>query len=217
MSYVALAPGSDLTTEIEIKRSRFIGRATRVGSEEQARQFLASVRAAHIQARHVCHAFVVDPDRRTQRFSDDGEPAGTAGAPILTAITARQTGESGAQLSDIVVAVVRYFGGIKLGAGGLVQAYSQTAAQTLDTGTYLRRRLMREITCSVNYDNVGRLETSLRAFGVVISEVEYGADAVVHTWVADEPEVIHTHLTRIAELTNGQVTPDLRGTAWVDS
>lgn len=217
MNYVVLAPGSDLSHEIEIKRSRFIGRAARVASESEAREFLTAVRAAHREARHICHGFVVDPDRRTQRFSDDGEPAGTAGAPILKAITARQTSPGRTELSDVVVAVVRYFGGVKLGAGGLVQAYSQAAAETLDTGKYLRRELLREVTCAVDYESVGRLETSLRAMGVVIGEVEYAATPVLHTWISDEKSQIEAHLTRLAELTNGQAVAELQGTAWVDS
>ena len=84
--YVVLRAGSRPSAEIEIKRSRFIGYAARVDTEDAARDFLAELRAGHREARHVCHAFVLGADRDTQRSSDDGEPGGTAGAPILKAI-----------------------------------------------------------------------------------------------------------------------------------
>ena len=89
--YVVLRAGARPSVEVEIKRSRFIGYAARVDTEQAARDFLAELRAGHREARHVCHAFVLGADRDTQRSSDDGEPSGTAGAPILKAITGRQT------------------------------------------------------------------------------------------------------------------------------
>ena len=164
--YVVLRAGARPSVEVEIKRSRFIGYAARVDTEDAARDFLAELRAGHREARHVCHAFVLGADRDTQRSSDDGEPSGTAGAPILKAITGRQTSPGVTELSDVLVAVVRYFGGIKLGAGGLVQAYSDTAAATLDAAPIVARQRMRQLTIALPMDAAGRIETILRAQGV---------------------------------------------------
>ena len=116
---------SPCESEKIIERSRFIGYCEHVESEEQARAFLAKIRKEHSLATHVCYAFIADKTGNLQRFSDDGEPQGTAGVPILEVLKAKK-------LFETAVAVVRYFGGIKLGAGGLVRAYSSTAGETLD-------------------------------------------------------------------------------------
>lgn len=108
-----------------IEKSRFLTYSAHVESEQEARDFIAKVRAKHTLATHVCYAFIADKTGNLQRFSDDGEPQGTAGVPILEVLKAKK-------LFETAVAVVRYFGGIKLGAGGLVRAYSSTAGETLD-------------------------------------------------------------------------------------
>ena len=107
-----------------IERSRFITYSKHVESEEEARAFLAEVRAEHSLATHVCYAFICDKLGNLCRFSDDGEPQGTAGMPILEVLKNKG-------LYQTAVAVVRYFGGVKLGAGGLVRAYSSSAAENL--------------------------------------------------------------------------------------
>ena len=108
-----------------IEKSRFLTYSTHVESEEEARAFLSGVRKAHSLATHVCYAFIADKIGNLQRFSDDGEPQGTAGVPILEVLKNKK-------LFETAVAVVRYFGGVKLGAGGLVRAYSSCAAENLD-------------------------------------------------------------------------------------
>ena len=123
MSYFSVsAPGQ---TEKVIEKSRFLTYVSHAEGEETARAFLASVRAEHPLATHVCHAFIADKLGNVQRFSDDGEPQGTAGMPILNVIKQRR-------LYETAVAVVRYFGGIKLGAGGLTRAYASCAAEALE-------------------------------------------------------------------------------------
>ena len=108
-------------SEKVIEKSRFLTYSTHVESEEEAKAFLAEIRKAHSLATHVCYAYIADKIGNLQRFSDDGEPQGTAGVPILEVLKAKK-------LFETAVAVVRYFGGIKLGAGGLVRAYSSSAA-----------------------------------------------------------------------------------------
>ncbi len=114
--------GSHITAEITIKRSRFIADLARADTEDQARQFIAEIRSAHPDARHHCLAYVVTDDGvQSAHSSDDGEPAGTAGVPMLQCLL--KTG-----LENVVVVVTRYFGGVKLGAGGLVRAYTDAVS-----------------------------------------------------------------------------------------
>ena len=119
--------GTPTRHEIEIKRSRFIGSCARTDCEEEARKFIATVRSLFPDARHHCTAFLIHNDAGpdTARSSDDGEPAGTAGNPMLSVL-------SGSGLTNITCVVTRYFGGIKLGTGGLVKAYSQAIQEVLD-------------------------------------------------------------------------------------
>ena len=111
-------------SEKVIERSRFLAYSEHVESEEEARAFLSEIRKEHSLATHCCYAFIADKAGNLQRFSDDGEPQGTAGLPILEVIKNKK-------LFETAVAVVRYFGGVKLGAGGLVRAYSSSASENL--------------------------------------------------------------------------------------
>ena len=113
------------TSEVVIKKSRFLGTAANVESEEEARAIVAAIRKEHYSARHVCYAYSVGESNPALKFSDDGEPGGTAGKPMLDVIT-----NSG--ISSIVVVVVRYFGGVLLGTGGLVRAYTQAAQEAVN-------------------------------------------------------------------------------------
>src|ERR1700709_667738 len=124
MSYLTLPPG-DLTAELEIKRSRFLAVVRRVGDERAAQELVAEQRKGHHTARHHCSAFVVGPDQARGRAQDDGEPAGTAGLPMLNVLT-------GEGLSDVAAVVTRYFGGTLLGAGGLSRAYSGAVSMALE-------------------------------------------------------------------------------------
>ena len=128
----------DFAAELEIKRSRFITYLRRVDSEAAARALVAELRKKHFDARHHCSAFILGPDRTAMRSNDDGEPSGTAGIPMLDALAKRETGSGKTDLSDIVAVVVRYFGGILLGAGGLVRAYSESVSTALDAAPLLR-------------------------------------------------------------------------------
>lgn len=216
-AYHVIQAGSTISNELEIKRSRFIGFARRVTDEGAARDFLAEVRSWHREARHVCHAFVCGPQREIQRSSDDGEPAGTAGQPILTAIIERHTTADSSDLSDIAVAVVRYFGGIKLGAGGLVQAYSQSTVQTLDRAPLAIRQRMRLARLEANYDQAARLETTLRNQGHLISRIDYLADKVViNLAIPDITKTLELAKAQLAQWSAGSIQLLLDGTDWLD-
>ncbi len=194
-----------------------MGFAARVESEDEARAFLGELRQAHRQARHICHGFVVRPGRDIQRSSDDGEPAGTAGMPILKAIVGRETSPGVTDLSDVVVAVVRYFGGIKLGAGGLVQAYSDTAAATLDAAPMTTRQRMARLGVVLPMAEAGRVETTLRGQGHHLAPTGYAAQgANLTVAVPDDPVEIRAMVDHLARLTSGRAVPVLVGTYWLD-
>ncbi|MBB5887449.1 YigZ family protein [Lactovum miscens] len=116
----------DFSHSIDIKNSRFICQMKRVQNEEEAVDFLRSVKKEHYKANHNCSAFILGEHQEVQRASDDGEPSGTAGVPILEVLKKRE-------ITDICVVVTRYFGGIKLGAGGLIRAYAGSVSQALDS------------------------------------------------------------------------------------
>ncbi|AUW97034.1 YigZ family protein [Streptococcus pluranimalium] len=116
---------SNHITEEEIKKSRFICHLKRVTSEEEARDFIAAIKKEHYRANHSCSAMIIGENSEVKRSSDDGEPSGTAGVPMLTVLEKQE-------LTNVVAVVTRYFGGIKLGAGGLIRAYTGSVAQALN-------------------------------------------------------------------------------------
>lgn len=170
---VIARPGS---AELLERKSRFLATVRRVGSEDEARAVIEECRRSARDAGHHCSAFVLGSLGELTRSSDDGEPAGTAGMPILETITGRQ-------ISDVVVVVTRWFGGIKLGTGGLVRAYSAAAAAGLDAAGVRQRVQVQHAVADLAPDRVGRVENDLRSrpealrLGMVVEEVEYGATA----------------------------------------
>lgn len=204
-SYLTVAGPAN--AEIEVKRSRFICRIERVDSEEAARAVVEEERKRYWDARHHCSAFVLGPTGDVQRSSDDGEPSGTAGAPMLEVLRGRG-------VSDVVAVVTRYFGGVLLGAGGLVRAYSDAVRAGLDEAGVRERRLLERYDVDVPHADAGKLENALRAHGVVVLGVDYGALATLHVAVpAGDPELLPRLL---AELTGGELEPEPAGTEWVE-
>lgn len=203
--------------ELEIKRSRFICRLHRVEDETAARAAVTAAREEHRLARHHCSAFVLGPERRVQRSSDDGEPAGTAGTPMLEALVLRDTGVPQAPLSDVVAVVIRYFGGVLLGAGGLVRAYSEAVSSTLDVGRLLLRERRRILELTAGHAEAGRWENELRAAGCILLPSEYGDGGVrLRLAVADEPSALTALDERVAGVTQGRARLRTLDTAWVD-
>jgi uncharacterized YigZ family protein len=163
--------GTDLyAAEEVVKKSRFVGYAARCSSWDEARVVLESVRHDHPKSRHVCFGYVSSPGiGSTERSSDDGEPAGTAGAPILGAI-------KGEGLSDVLCVVVRYFGGIKLGAGGLIRAYGGSARLVLRSARTVAASPRIEIRLSTMPANVGAVyAAAARRDGAVVTTSGDGA------------------------------------------
>ena len=150
-----------------IEKSRFITYSAHVESEEEARSFIAKIRSKHSLATHVCFAFIADKTGNLQRFSDDGEPQGTAGMPILDVLKNKK-------LFETAVAVVRYFGGVKLGAGGLVRAYSSSAAENLDGAEIRSLETCTEFQITVDYTGIDGVQKYLSANESELLSTEYG-------------------------------------------
>lgn len=203
--------------ELEIKRSRFITVLRRVETEEEARALVAELRREFHDARHHCSAFVLGPDRTTQRSSDDGEPSGTAGVPMLEALLKGAAVDGVPDLSDVAAVVVRYFGGILLGAGGLVRAYSESVSQSLASAPLVRRQRLRLLAVDAGYDAAGRLENELRASGVTVLGTDYGPrSATLRVAIDDDGAAAAAFDDRLAGLTAGASAAVDLGTSWVD-
>ena len=202
-------PVGQVEHEIEIKRSRFITLIGRVTNEEEARAFIDAARSRFPDARHHCSAYVyhVDGANPVERSSDDGEPSGTAGKPMLDVL-------KGSGLLDICAVVVRYFGGIKLGAGGLVHAYGGAVSETMEQVERVTRALRELYTVEVSHADAGRLEADLRNRGVDIVDTTY-SQAVTYT-VSVAPGGEEELTATLAALTQGEVAPQEAGTAWVE-
>ncbi len=165
--------------QIEEKKSRFIATAEPVRSEEEAAALLASVRKKYWDARHNCYAFVTGPGGRLQRSSDDGEPQGTAGRPILEVI-------KGFGAEDCIVIVTRYFGGVLLGTGGLVRAYTMAAQAGLEAcGTAVRMQGYR-FTVRTDYTDIGRLQYLFAQQGWQVEDTQYTEAVTMQMVVASE-------------------------------
>ncbi|MFK4791132.1 IMPACT family protein [Microbacterium sp. ZW T5_56] len=162
--------------ELVIKKSRFITHAIPVRSVPEADAAIAHIRTRYWDARHNCTAMITGVLGDQARSSDDGEPSGTAGMPMLEVLRRRE-------LTDLVVIVTRYFGGIKLGAGGLVRAYSSAVSEALDLAAIIHRRELVAVTVEVPYADAGRYENVLRDWSgrhdAVMDETRYAASAVL--------------------------------------
>ena len=193
------------TAETEVKRSRFLCHVERVGDEDAARAVVDRIRKEHWDARNHCSAFVLGPDGDVQRSSDDGEPSGTAGAPMLEVLRGRD-------VSDVVAVVTRWFGGTLLGAGGLVRAYGDAVRAGLDAAGVRRRVLSQRYDVPVGHADAGRLESDLRGRGVGVLGVDHATHATLHLAVPAG----HDLDALLAELTGGSVLARPTGQAWVD-
>ena len=155
MTYPYYTVKKPTMVEITIQKSRFIGHVRRVSSEEEARSIIDAISKEHWKANHNCYAYVVGEDSGIQKASDNGEPAGTAGVPILEVIKKKN-------LRDTLIVVTRYFGGIKLGAGGLIRAYSKTASAAISASGIVERLAMKVFAIKIDYSLYGTIENALR-------------------------------------------------------
>ncbi|MDK4351434.1 YigZ family protein [Enterococcus thailandicus] len=187
----------DGQSEIEIKKSQFICSFKRVTTEEEAKTFIQAVKKEHWKANHNCSAFVIGDKSEIQRSSDDGEPSGTAGIPMLEVLKKNE-------LINVVAVVTRYFGGIKLGAGGLIRAYTQAVSHGLTEVGIVEGTLQQELAVAITYPQLGKLENFLELQQVTVKETRY-TDQVIVVCMVDETDISQFKAT-VTELLNGQVT-----------
>ncbi|PPF47395.1 YigZ family protein [Pseudoclavibacter sp. AY1F1] len=216
--YGVLADTIPIDHEIEIRRSRFICRLQRVEDEAEARDVIAGRRTAHRLARHHCSAFVLGAGRTVQRSNDDGEPAGTAGTPMLEAVVLHERdGVGAADVSDVVAVVTRYFGGVLLGAGGLARAYSESVSSTLQLARLVTREARAVFGLDAPHATAGRWENELRARGILVSGADYvGTSAMLSLAVPDSVDARARLYSEVAAVTAGQGSLVELGTEWVD-
>ncbi len=181
--------------EIVIEKSRFIAYVTRAETEQEAQEFIQTIKKKHWNATHNCSAYLIGENDQIQKANDDGEPGGTAGVPILEVIKKKN-------LKDTVVVVTRYFGGIKLGAGGLIRAYSKSASEGIKAAGVVRRKLMRVMHTKVDYSWLGKLENELRSSVYTIKEIHYLENVEFEVFV--EESQTENFIKWMTELTNGQ-------------
>jgi uncharacterized YigZ family protein len=181
--------------EIVINKSRFISHVKRAATEEEAQEFIQKIKKEHWNATHNCSAYLIGERDQIQKANDDGEPSGTAGVPMLEVLKKRG-------LKDTVVVVTRYFGGIKLGAGGLIRAYGKSVSEGLNKIGIVERRLMRLISTSVDYTWLGKIENELRESPYLLNQIHYANDVTFDVYVEDKEKA--DYVKWMTELTNGK-------------
>lgn len=189
--------------ELVIKKSRFICSLQRVTSEDSARDFIAQVQAANRKANHNCFAYLVGDHDQVQRESDNGEPSGTAGVPILESLQL-------AKLHNVVAVVTRYFGGIKLGAGGLIRAYSNVTTDAVHQAGIVQRLKQVLVRITVSYHLHDALVYYLHEQQLTTGKEEYGVNVTVNVFIneADVDNAISAMQNRF----NNQLTIVKAGT-----
>jgi uncharacterized YigZ family protein len=181
--------------EIVIEKSRFIAQISRAETEEEAQEFIQAIKKKHWNATHNCSAYLIGENDQIQKANDDGEPSGTAGVPILEVLKKRN-------LKDTVVVVTRYFGGIKLGAGGLIRAYGKSTSEGLNAVGVVERRLVQIMHVKIDYTWLGKLEKELRASVYLVKEIHYLDTVEIEVYVNEDKVQAFTEW--MVELTNGQ-------------
>ena len=178
-------------TLYEIQKSKFITHLRHVETEEEARGFVQTMKKKYFDARHNCSAYILGETADKQKSNDDGEPGGTAGNPILEAIKKNE-------LTNIVVVVTRYFGGIKLGAGGLIRAYSHAAILGIEAAAILAMTPFQQLHVTISYDMLAAIEHWMRQSKIRSREADYAENVTLHLLIPPaEMERIKTELTNL--------------------
>lgn len=181
--------------EIVIEKSRFIAHVQRAETEEEAQEFIQMIKKKHWNATHNCSAYLIGENDQIQKANDDGEPSGTAGVPILEVLKKKQ-------LKDTVVVVTRYFGGIKLGAGGLIRAYGKATSEGIDKTGIVERKLMKVMHTTIDYTWLGKVENELRSSVFQIKDIHYLDKVEIETYIVENET--DAFIEWMTELTNGQ-------------
>lgn len=189
--------------EIVEKKSRFIAEVFPISTEEEALEILEKVKKQYWDARHHCWAYVIGEQRIQERCSDDGEPSGTAGKPILEVIR-------GKKLRNVLVVVTRYFGGTLLGTGGLVRAYTQAAQEGLACSTIITKITGFKLKIMTDYTGLGKIQYLLGQSGIPVFGSEYTEKVTLFVLIPEAEE--RRLIAAVTEATNGQAVIEREGT-----
>ena len=195
MSYKTVK--KDAFAETEIKKSRFLAHIAEVRSEEEAEALIKETKKKYYDASHSCSAYILNSDKGIRHSSDDGEPSGTAGKPILDVI-------SGAGLSNVIVIVTRYFGGTELGTGGLVRAYSGATAEVLKNSEIVEVTDARLTEFVIDYGLLPKLQHICMELGIIIYETEYLEKVKISVLITKE--ISRKFYKELIEMTAGALT-----------
>ena len=195
MSFLTIDTTS--TYEETIKKSRFICNLSPVQSEAEAKDFIEQITAENPKANHNCYAYLLGETDQVQRASDNGEPTGTAGVPILEVLKRNQ-------LHNVVAVVTRYFGGVKLGAGGLIRAYSGTAAAGVEAADVVDLVELQLLQLTIEYPQLDSLNYFLSSNDVPTESIDYGSQVVVTIAVTNEQQT--DVISQLTDLLSGKVT-----------
>jgi uncharacterized YigZ family protein len=193
--------------EINIQKSRFIAHIKRAETEIEAQEFIQAIKKQHWNATHNCSAYLIGEHDQIQKANDDGEPSGTAGVPMLEVLKKRN-------LKDTVVVVTRYFGGIKLGAGGLIRAYGKATSEGLDSIGIIERKLSQVVHVKIDYTWLGKIEKELRATEYKIKAIHYLDNVEVEIFVNES--LLQAFMDWMVDLTNGQCSMEKGETVYLE-
>ncbi|QJW49124.1 YigZ family protein [bacterium BFN5] len=193
--------------ELEITKSRFLAYINQAKSETQALDFIDSIKKQHPAAAHHCSAYLIGENDQIQRADDDGEPTGTAGKPILEVIKKNM-------LKDTVIVITRYFGGIKLGAGGLIRAYGKAASAAIEAADVIEKRLHDRIAIDIEYSILGQLENFLHSCQLRIESKEFTDRVRIIAFIPKDYDV--KFIKDLTELTAAQAKTTLLGQQYLD-
>lgn len=182
-------------SEIVISKSRFITYVNRAETEEEAHAFIDKIKKMHHSATHNCSAYMIGEHDNIQKANDDGEPSGTAGVPMLEVLKKQH-------LQDTVVVVTRYFGGIKLGGGGLIRAYGKATTEGLQAAGVVERKLHHIMSIDIDYSWLGKVENEVRSSLYILEEIQYLEDVRITVFVLEDE--VEKFTNWITEITNGQ-------------
>lgn len=191
----------------EISRSVFIGHAAQVESEEAAMAFINQVKKANRDANHNCSAYITGKQAESQKADDDGEPSGTAGKPILEVL--KKQG-----LTNTAIVITRYFGGVKLGAGGLIRAYGKAASEAVRAAGIIERRPFLRVAVTVEYALLSMFESQLRNQGYIVTDKEFLAKPTLYVLRRQEDEEF---LQAVADWSSGSAVVRDAGETYVDT
>lgn len=194
--------------QIEIKKSKFICHLFRIENEEQAKEYIAKIKKEHYKANHNCSAYMLGENFEIQRSSDDGEPSGTAGVPMLEVLKKNQ-------LQNTLAIVTRYFGGIKLGAGGLIRAYSTSVSEALKEIGIVQGKLQQILDIIIDYPQLGKLQNYLENEQIAIQEIDYLEQITVK--VAIDINQYESFQNALIDLFNNQLSIQILDQKYVEN